>query len=68
MTRPGVGVDVTLNCANCDAPGRPAFTLAAYPADGGDAVLVDFCSSDCLADWTAEEDEGVRVALEQRVN
>lgn len=44
---------MVIECANCRAQGRPAFTLAAYPSGEGDAVLVDFCSSGCLEEWTS---------------
>jgi hypothetical protein len=55
---------MSLNCANCRDEGRPAFTLAAYPSSGDDAVLVDFCSSTCLEQWTSNPEVEVEEALE----
>lgn len=42
-------------CDNCRATADPAFTLAAHPSDADNAVVVDFCSIDCLQTWTTGE-------------
>lgn len=42
-------------CDNCRASTDPAFTLAVHPGDTDDAIVVDFCSIDCLQAWTSGE-------------
>jgi hypothetical protein len=48
-----------MRCDNCRVEDTPAFTLAAHSARGDDAVVVDFCSIECLQAWTAEEEGGL---------
>ena len=48
-----------MRCDNCRSDGEPAFTLAAYPSEGGTAVHVDFCSIECLQAWTSNDERGI---------
>lgn len=44
-----------MRCANCTESSEIAFTLTTYVEGGGEAVESDFCSIECLQDWTGTE-------------
>lgn len=41
-----------MQCDNCTDEGEIAFTLMTYVEDRGNTVTADFCSIECLQEWT----------------